>query len=700
MRSGPGAVLVLLHAVLLSGGAAESAAAGQPSPLAAVPATPGTGPLQRAGGDISPEEALAVRYDLLVIGATPGGIAMSVRAAREGATVALISRQPHLGGMLSSGLGVWDTLYEGRRAPIYDGVRRAIFDYYRDRYGPDSRQYRDCLPGRSGHTNGKFEPHVAEKVLTDLVNAEPRIVVFRGFEPVGADRKGRILQSVTFGRVEGAGSITLSSKIFADCSYEADLLPIAGVGFRIGREPKSEFQEPHAGVIFMGQTAEPPNPAAARAAQEHRKLNLRKFPGHERILAGSTGARDDAIQAGNYRTILTSEPADRLPIPNPGPYEPARLAGIEMGAGIKPIPNGKVGLNRAQILGAETRTYATSDWETRRRIMDEHWNLTLATLWFYQHDPAAPAELRARWAGFGLPKDEFRDNGHRPYEFYLREGRRLAGRFTFTEQDVTLLPDVPCAPVHPDSIAAIEWYIDSHPCLPREVDGSMPEGKMMLHQESFPGQLPYGALLSEEVDNLLVPVNVSATHVAWNTVRLEPTWMNIGESAAYAVLRALEERRTPAQIDVDELVRTLATRHVMIAFLNDVDVAADDPAVAAAEYFATKGFFAGYDADLLRPLSRPVAIAWASAFRRLGDERFDAAAVLRQVQAAAGRKSAPVGSREFATLLGISASRHSGSSVITRREALLMMWDARAAQGRRRAAVSPHEPALQHLTSI
>ena len=112
-----------------------------------------------------------IACDLAVIGGTPCGIACAVRAAREGLSVVLVNRHEHLGGMLSSGLGVWDTQYEGRRSPIYDELRVGLMDYYRTKYGDESPQYRDARPGKSGYTNGRFEPHVAEKLITRMVAA-------------------------------------------------------------------------------------------------------------------------------------------------------------------------------------------------------------------------------------------------------------------------------------------------------------------------------------------------------------------------------------------------------------------------------------------------------------------------------------------------------------------------------------------------
>jgi hypothetical protein len=169
-----------------------------------------------------------------------------------------------------------------------------------------------------------------------------------------------------------------------------------------------------------------------------------------------------------------------------------------------------------------------------------------------------------------------------------------------------LAPGLGRAPVHADSIAITEWYMDSHSCTLARVPGSMEEGKAMLHQETFPGQLPWRCLLPQGVDNLLVPVCLSATHVAWGTVRLEPVFMQTGESAAFAAALAVKQNTTPAALDPDLLVRTLVKNRVMVSFFND-----KEPMDPALQYFGTKGFFADYDARLNEPLKKATARLWA-----------------------------------------------------------------------------------------
>ncbi len=555
--------------------------------------------------------------DLCVYEATPGGIAMAVRAAREGLSVLLVNHNQHLGGILSSGLGVWDTLWEGKRSPVYDEARQVIFDHYRNTYGEDSPQYRDALPGKSGHTNGKFEPRVAEAVLTELVAREKNITVLRGFYPVAAEREGALLKAVTFRELDGQEERRITARVFADCSYEGDLAAVTKAPYRLGRESRAEHDEPHAGVIFMEPVKEAPTPEIARAAELHEKLNLRKFSGFQRIReAASTGAADGSVQAFNYRTPLSSDPANRLPVEKPAAYDPEKLKLLEHGSIVAPIPNQKRGWNRPQIVGLQT-DYVEADWAGRRAVMNAHWDATLALLYFLQNDPSVEPARQKSWREYGLAKDEFADNGHRPYEFYVREARRITGRYTFTQHDAMLAPGLPRAPVHGDSIGVTEWYLDTHACTPRRIDGALEEGKMMLDVETFPGQVPYRAILPQGLDNLLVPVCLSATHVAWGTIRLEPTWMNLAESAAHAAALAVQNNLTPAQLDPDLLLRKLVTHHVMVSFFNDLDVSADDPRIAAAQYFGTKGFFADYDAKLDAPLTASVKAAWQDGFAKL-----------------------------------------------------------------------------------
>ncbi len=583
--------------------------------------------------------------DLCIYGGTPGGIAMAVRAAREGLDVVLVNRHEHLGGILASGLGVWDTQYEGKRSPIYDEARQAIFDHYRATYGEDSPQYRNALPGKSGHTNGKFESKVAEQILTDLVTREPRIRVIRHRVPQSVQQEGRLIQSITFMSLWDNVVEEIHAQAFADCSYEGDLMPLARVAYRVGRESQAEFNEPHAGRVFLQPTKERPAHLDAGTVALHDQLNLRRFTGFQALLPGERlGEGDRLVQAFNYRTTLSSDPANRLPVEKPANYDPEALQKLEFGSIVQPLPNQKIGWNRPQLVGPH-QDYVEGDWKTRQRVMDAHWEATMGLLWFLQNDPSVPEERRAFFGRFGLAKDEYAGNAHRPHEFYVREARRLDGRAIFTQHDAMLTPGGQRAPLHSDSIAITEWYLDTHACSLDRVPDSLDEGKMMLHYETFPGQIAYDTLLPKELDNLLVPVCLSSTHVAWGTIRLEPTWMQIGESAGIAVALAKQSQMPPAQVDREQLVRELARRKTMLAFFNDLDVSSDDPRVAAAQYFGARGFFAGYDAKLDAPVTEAMLQVWAEGFARLQAGTLNPAAMADQVQQAEQTKSKPAPGR-------------------------------------------------------
>jgi hypothetical protein len=267
----------------------------------------------------------------------------------------------------------------------------------------------------------------------------------------------------------------------------------------------------------------------------------------------------------------------------------------------------------------------------------------LMRLWWVQNDPAAPEDERKRFAGFGLAADEFPDNHHLPYEIYVREARRLVGRYVFREHDHLVVPGLSRTPIQADSIAMTDWPVDSVACLPRRVAGAHDDGIFFLAEESRPAQVPYRCLLPTELDNLLAPVALSASHVGWGAIRLEPVWMQTGESAGFAASLALQQQTTPAALNPDLLIRKLASNGVIISFFNDIEATAGDQRAIAAQYFGTKGFFASYDAKLDAPLTQNLSSAWREGFKNLQDERLDAAGLARAVADAEQTPSPPTG---------------------------------------------------------
>lgn len=619
--------------------------------------------------------------DVVIYGTTPGGVACAVRAAREGMSVIMISYHDQIGGMLTSGLGVWDTLYEGYRAPLYNELRQSLFDYYRLNYGEDSQSYLDARPGKRGHNNGTFEAHVAEKLITAMVEAEPNITVIYNHYPVAVTATKGEISSLTLQLMDGETRIEVAGDYFADCSYEGDLMAVAGVNYRIGREARSEYNEEHAGVIYMMPQRERMNPESRRTRVLD-GLNIRHFGGDQKIIyPDSTHEADDIPQAFNMRYYITQDPTNQVKLTPSADYDPDLLATLEFYFPPREIkPNGKRGTNRPQLVGLH-QTYVEGDWATRRHVVNEHIRMTRDMIYWLTEDPSAPADRRERAKGWGLAADEWVDNDNNPYDIYVREARRLVGRYVYTENDLDLHDHYDRAPVHADSIGIVEWYMDAHASTLRKSDqGGLHEGKMMLHKETFVGQLPYRSILPREFNNLIVPVPLSATHVAWGAVRLEPTWMQIGESAAYAMRQAQQEQVALADIDTGVLVRRLAESRSLVTFFNDFYIDEAATWIPAVQYFGTQGFFPSYDARPLAPVSTETLAAWVNAIVALQAGTNDAEALAIKLAATPASPNANYQDfRNLITKANLSLSpnlrSHEVTCPVTRAAACELLWD-------------------------
>ena len=560
--------------------------------------------------------------DLMVFGATPGGIACAVRAAREGLHVLLVHHTGHLGGFITSGAGGWETPCDLQRSPIYAEVRRDITEYYRETYGEGSPQHLASMPQPDSHRHidrAKVEPRVAERVFDEIIRREPRITVWRGWYPASAKREGTTLSSVTLQQMDGSERLEVAAASFVDASYEGDLAAVAGAPYRVGREARTEYGEPHAGRIFTQHRPAPTGPPGWPRASAEGTLNLRTF-GHSSgpiVFPESTGEADAAIMAYNYRLILTSDPANRIEAPRPANYDPERFRGMMWHSIIPNIPNQKIGWNCGRLIGPQ-HAYPEGDWKTRYRIDREYRDTILGHLYYLQHDPEVPAETREFWRPYGLPLDEFPDNGHLPYEVYVREARRIVGRHVFTEHDGIPVHGQDRPPIHADSVATTDWPLDSVACNETTVGDSSMDGIFFLAEESRPAQVPWRCLLPQGLDNLLVPVCLSASHVGWGAIRLEPVWMQTGEAAGFAAALASKQGIAPAALDPGYLVQTLVEHRCMVAFFNDVDVAGDEPWIPAVQYLATQGFFESYDARPHEPLGDAAGL-WTERWRSLSN---------------------------------------------------------------------------------
>lgn len=552
-------------------------------------------------------------YDVIVIGGTPGGIACAVRSSREGLSVLLVQHNGHIGGMLTNGLMQWDALYAGHRAPIFNEYARLIENYYRTTYGEGSPQWRLAQLSQKHYPLSRFEPGVAEHLFNQLVSAEKNITTLLNHVPASVAREGALIKSVVLRDYEGDATIQVNAQIFVDATYEGDLAALAKVPYRAGREGRDEFKEPHAGKVFTNISDES-GPQDAKDG----KLNLHLY-GHTQgsIDPQSPFTADGAIQAFNYRFCLTSEVENRrLPNKPPGYNREEYVNYYRKSMNGGPL-NGKGTFNSA-ILPGENHAYPDADWPAREKIIERHKHFALGLMYFLQNDESVPEAKRKAYRQIGLPLDEYTDNANVPYEMYVREARRIVGRHVFTEHDNRLALDYARTPINADSIAITDWSMDSHDCTTDRRPGYAYDGKLILTEESRPAQVPYRSLLPKGIDNLLVPVCLSATHVAWGAVRLEPVWMQIGEAAGVAATLAIKRKLPPAQIDTTQLVRGLCKRRCMVTFFNDVDVSAkDDDRIPAAEFFGTQGFFSSYDARLDVPVTEAIAKVWQEGFVKL-----------------------------------------------------------------------------------
>jgi hypothetical protein len=491
-------------------------------------------------------------YDLVVYGGTAGGAITAVSGARMGLKVALLEPRQHIGGMVSGGLSRTDV---GRREVI-GGY--ALEFYWRAGNAYNMAQHLQDIAWLP-------EPHVAESIFRDMLRQAGVTVLLnrRLREKDGVSKSGTRVEAITMENGE-----QYAARIFADCTYEGDLMAQAGVSFTWGRESSAQYGESLAGV--RGETPKHqflvdllPRDAAGQLLPE-----VSADP------AGEPGAADRKVQAYNFRMILSHDPANQVAYPKPAGYDAARfelfarlLDAMQKKQGrasklgevisISPIPNHKADMNNQ---GAFSTDYIGKSWEyptagyaRRAEIWRDHEEYTKGFFWFLAHDPRVPADLQNEANEWGLSKDEFTDNQNFPNQLYIREARRMVGEYVMAQKDIQT------APTKPDPIGMGSYNSDSHN-VQRVVnaDGFVRnEGDMQVPVQPY--QIPYRVLTPKraEARNLLVPVCFSATHVAYSTLRMEPQYMILGQAAGVAAFLAIRGNLAVQEIDTAALTRTL-----------------------------------------------------------------------------------------------------------------------------------------------
>ncbi|MEI6240961.1 MAG: FAD-dependent oxidoreductase [Planctomycetia bacterium] len=497
-------------------------------------------------------------HDVVVYGGSSAAIIAAVQAARMGRSVVVVSPDRHLGGLSSGGLGWTDT---GDKAVIGGLARDFYHRVWRHYEQPEAWRWQDRaaygnrgqgVPAMDGaaRTMWIFEPHVAERIFEDLV-AEQGIEVVRDEwldRERGVTKTGPRIEAIT--TLSGR---TYAGRMFIDATYEGDLMAAAGVDYHVGREANAVYGEKHNGVQVgvlhhrhhFGSVPAPISPFRVPGDPASGVL-----PRISTEPPGEFGAGDRRVQAYCFRTCFTNVPANRVPFPKPTGYDPDQYELLlrifdagwrEFFRKFDPIPNGKTDTNNHgpfsfDNIGANY-DYPEASYEQRREIVEEHRVYQQGLLWFVANDPRVPAEVRDELGMWGLAADEFRDNGHWPHQLYIREARRMIGSFVMTEGELRKWRPTP------DSVGMGSYTIDSHN-VQRYVT---PEGHVQNEGDigvgtGGPYAIAYGALVPKrgQCDNLLVPVCVSASHIAYGSIRMEPVFMILGQSAATAASLALD----------------------------------------------------------------------------------------------------------------------------------------------------------------
>jgi hypothetical protein len=488
------------------------------------------------------------RYDLVVYGGTAGGVMTAVSGAREGLKVVLLEPGTHLGGMATGGLSRTDfgkkEVLGGSAMEFYWRVGQK---YEVGRFAQDVAWF--------------YEPKVGEQVLEEMLK-EAGVVVLKKHRLREKTGVKKVQQSVVSITTENGAEFP--GFVFADCSYEGDLMAQAGIEYTFGREPSAQYGESLAGV----RDRTPYHQFMVRVSPYDDKGKL--LPEVDPGPRAAPGSGDKKIQAYNFRMILTEDPANRIAIPKPPNYDPNRyelaarlFEALTKKNGRPPvlhevtliakIPNKKADFNNN---GAFSTDFIGRNWEypdgnyaTRARIWQEHVDYTKGYFYFLANDPRVPPALREEARLWGLPKDEFTDNENWPHQLYVREARRMVGEYVMSQKDIQT--DLS----KPDVIGMGSYNSDSHN-IQRLVtaDGAVEnEGDMQVAVKPY--QIPYRMIVPKrgQAPNVLVPVCFSASHVAYSTLRMEPQYMILGQAAGVAAAMAIRSQQPVQDIDTRSL---------------------------------------------------------------------------------------------------------------------------------------------------
>jgi hypothetical protein len=492
-----------------------------------------------------------ISVDICIYGATSGGVIAAYTGASLGKKVLLINPTAHLGGLSSGGLGNTDI---GNKIAI-TGLAR---DFYR----------------RIGLHYGKpeqwiFEPHVAENIFKDYIR-EASVPVLYHQMLVSVYKKAKQILEIRTSAINPDSSqsgYVIRAKEFIDCSYEGDLMAMAAVSYTVGRESNQLFHENYNGVQLLDKHQFPDGVDPYRTPG---KPESGLLWGINASPLAEPGSGDKKLQAYNFRICLTDSPENRLEITRPVHYDSSRYElllryiavsnpkSLEDGIlNINLMPGRKTDINNngpfsTDMIGMNYN-YPNGNPDLRKKIIQDHIEYNQGLLFFLGHDDRVPEQLRKEMLQWGYPKDEYKDNDHWSPQLYIRESRRMSGEYTMTENNCTGKLKVQ------DGIGWAAYTMDSHNCQ-RVIIKGMVKNEGDVQVGGFPPYpVSYRSLVPKqnECTNLLVPVCLSASHIAYGSIRMEPVFMVLGQSAAEAAIMAIDLHLPVQKIPAEKLQKEL-----------------------------------------------------------------------------------------------------------------------------------------------
>ncbi|MEU8115460.1 FAD-dependent oxidoreductase [Micromonospora sp. NPDC048947] len=516
----------------------------------------------------APARAAVTTADLVVYGATSGGLAAAITMRRLGRTAVVVEPTSHVGGLSTAGLGATDT-----------GVQASIGGLAAEFYRRVYVKYHGGTLTSTSPLRMTFEPHVATAVFAEML-AEAGVPVVVDARLAGLGRTGNRITEL---RTED-GSIYRGG-VFVDATYEGDLLAMAGVGFTVGRESNDTYGETINGVQSRNthQFAYPVDPYVTAGSPASGLL-----PGISATPLAPQGSGDDRIQAYCFRMCLT-QAANRIPFGKPSGYDPIRyellLRHIQAGYPgpyftTHSVGGGKTDSNNNGAVSTDNigfnYAYPTASWATRESIIAEHRSYQQGLMWFLANDSRLPASVRDSTARWGLPVDEFTGTGGWPPMLYIREARRMISAYVMTEADCRGRVRAT------DSVGLASYTMDSHNCQRVVVDGKVRnEGDVQIGVPA-PYPVSYRAIVPHQAQcaNLLVPVCLSASHIAYGSIRMEPVFMILGQAAATAASLALAGNLAVQAVSVPDLQTRLRQDGAVLEWGSTSEVILDNAAAS------------------------------------------------------------------------------------------------------------------------